>query len=44
MYRTEYSSDYNRMKKMGYELTDHDVRSILGFSENLEKKKFFGLF
>jgi hypothetical protein len=44
MYRTEYSNDYNRMKKQGYEITDHDVRSILGFSENLEKKKFFGLF
>lgn len=44
MYRTEYSTDYNRMKKLGYEVTDNDVRAILGFSENLEKKKFFGLF
>lgn len=44
MYRTEYNSDYNRMKKLGYEITDRDVRTILGFPQNETKKKFFGLF
>jgi hypothetical protein len=44
MYRTEYRSDYNRMKKLGYEITDNDVRSILGFPKTENKKRFFGLF
>lgn len=44
MYRTEYNSDYNRMKKLGYEITDRDVRTILGFPTEDKKKKFFGLF
>lgn len=44
MYRTEYRSDYNRMKKLGYEITDNDVKSILGFPKVENKKRFFGLF
>ncbi len=44
MYRTEYRTDYNRMKKLGYEITDNDVRSILGFPKTENKKRFFGLF
>jgi len=44
MYRTEYNSDYIRMKKQGYNVTDHDVRCILGYPEKTVEKKFFGLF
>lgn len=43
LYRTEYSSDYLRMKKLGYELTETDVRNILGYPTE-KKKKLFGLF
>ena len=44
MYRTEYSSDYTRMKKQGYNVTDRDVRCILGYPEKPAEKKFFALF
>lgn len=43
MFRTEYSADYKRMKKTGYEITDENVRLILGFPAE-KKKKFLGLF
>lgn len=43
LYRTEYTSDYLRMKKLGYELTESDVKSILGYPTE-KKTRFFGLF
>lgn len=43
LYKTEYNSDYQRMKKQGYEITENDVRKILGYPTE-KKKKFFGLF
>lgn len=43
LYRTEYNAEYNRMRKLGYEVTENDVRNILGYPIE-KKKKFFGLF
>ena len=43
MFRTEYNADYKRMKKTGYEITDDNVRLILGYPVE-KKSKLFGLF
>lgn len=43
LYRTEYNADYRRMKKMGHEVTESDVRHILGYPAE-SRKKFWGLF
>jgi hypothetical protein len=44
LYRIEYHSDYIRMKKQGYNLTERDVKCILGYPDEPTEKKFFGLF
>lgn len=43
LYRTEYSSDYERMRKNGTPITDRDVRQILGYPAD-KRKKFLGIF
>jgi hypothetical protein len=43
LYRTEYSADYEIMRKNGVPLTDNDVRKILGYPMQ-ERKKFLGIF
>jgi len=43
MYRTEYNSDYERMRKNGLKLTEDNVKLILGYPVE-PRKKFLGIF
>ena len=43
LYRTEYTADYLRMKRLGHEITESDVRQILGYPKE-PRKKLLGLF